>query len=309
MNALRQSVPRPSAIAAGVFHLPLGPAADAWILHDGHYECDAARDCAWNAAPPDVAKALAAAGLGAGPLRLNVLPLLLRWHGEYVLIDPGCGTAYGPGLGWVGERLRSLNVMPDAIRQVMFSHLHLDHIAGTIDAAAGRVLFPQARYWASRREFAFWGQARPDLSQTKLSRDQQSGVLAKIKSTLEILGPKLDLFEPESAILPGIRAVSLPGHTTGHVGFEIETEIGELAYVGDALVEPTLHVPHPDWLTAGDSMPERVEATRKTLLARAIERGQWLLGYHFPLPGIGTIRADSTGQISFQCARWDWAPV
>lgn len=65
MKAAQNLAPRPSAVAAGIFHLSLGQTIDAWMLPDGTYDGDAVGDYAWNASRQDVAEALAAEELAA----------------------------------------------------------------------------------------------------------------------------------------------------------------------------------------------------------------------------------------------------
>lgn len=309
MSPHAPSRPRPRAVAPGVFHLPLASDAEAWFLDDGRYESDPARDCAWNADPADVRRALVDAGLPESPLRLRVTPTLLRWRGQYVLIDAGCADAYGPGLGLLPQRLEALGVRGSDIAYVLFTHLHLDHIAGALEPKSGGLCFPRARLFAERKELAFWRQPNPDASQTQLSQEQVAGILKQIQARLEGLSAQLEVFDAGDELLPGIRAIATPGHTPHHVAFECAARETELVCAGDAFVEPALHVSHPEWRTAGDMAPQFLAQSRTALLERATARNQWLTAYHFPLPSVGTVFKKSRDGFGFHLARWDWADL
>lgn len=303
-------------IAPGIVHFSLGSKNEAWILLDGSYSARPVEDCAWNGSKAEVESALVEAGLSRDVVQLQVLPLLVRWNDELILVDGGCGTAYGPALGAAPQRLATLGISPDEISRVFFSHLHLDHVAGALSDDLGALRYPNARYATTRIEWEFWNQTSPDLSQTRIPAEQKQSILRAIRPALEILRPHLEFFAAGDEVLRGLRAIDLVGHTPGQVGFLFEAkhrgsvpgtqsvaEDFELVYVADALVEPALHVPHPEWALIGDSLPELGEATRRRLLGRAVERRQYVAGYHFAFPGVGTIFEDRRGRLRFKPLR------
>ncbi|HEU5079425.1 MAG TPA: MBL fold metallo-hydrolase [Opitutaceae bacterium] len=311
MKTLPQQPPRVSVVTPGVVHLPLGQGNDAWVLHDGSYTARPVEDCAWNASKPDVEAALADAGLPTDIVHLQVLPLLVRWNGELILIDPGCASAYGPNLGWMEKRLGALGISPGQINRVLFSHLHLDHVAGSLSDDFKALRYPNAKYAVAGNEWAFWTQSAPDLSQTKVPVERQEAIIQAIRPALETLGSHLSFFDAGDEIVRGLRAIDLAGHTPGQVGFKFARDADvsgslELVYVADAMVDPSLHVPHPEWTLIGDSVPALVEKSRRKLLREAVERQQILAGYHFALPGFGTVREVGADDFRFSPLAWSF---
>lgn len=290
-------------LAPGVIHVALGGQDEAWILADGLFEANAEADLAPREHAAELKALLARNGLEANPFTLHVQVMLLRWRGQYVLIDAGCGTAYGPTLGKLGERLNAIGVAPNQIGAVIFTHLHPDHIAGAIDAQTGQVAFPKARFFAHKTEFEFWQSAAPDLRQARIDEKRKAGVLGMVKSALAILGPKLEVFNVEDEPWPGIKSVALFGHTPHQVGFIIRTEGGTLINGGDVFLDPALHISHPEWTLASDTAPELQLATRRGILEFAVKERAALLCAHFPNPGFGYVLPKSDG-FEYEPARW-----
>lgn len=89
----------------------------------------------------------------------------------------------------------------------------------------------------------------------------------------------------------GIRAFATPGHTPGHLSFEVAGGDG-LIVVGDAVTAPAIFFPHPDWTFGFDFDDEQAVGTRRRLLDRAAHGRTTLLGYHWPFPAIGYAERD-----------------
>lgn len=99
-------------------------------------------------------------------------------------------------------------------------------------------------------------------------------------------------------VMPGIRAVMTPGHTPGHMSFEIGTPDQGVFVTGDFVTMPAGFV-RPDLGTATDHDPTLAAQTRRAMLARLAEEERTILGYHLPRGGIGRVRRDS-GAFSFE---------
>jgi len=318
MENMKKKLPQPTVLAPGVVHLALGNGNEAWLFPDGNYTARPWEDCAWNASKVDVERSLADAGLPTDQAPLQVLPLLVRWNGELILVDGGCGTAYGPNFGWARQRFADLGFAPEQINRVLFTHLHLDHVAGALSDDLKTLRYPNAQYACAKAEWDFWNQPAPDLSQTKVPDDRKTEILKAVRPALETLKPHLKFFVAGDEVVPGVKTIDLIGHTPGQVGFVFngagvptgpEQENGtsfELVCVADAIVEPALHVPHPEWIVIGDVLPTFVEATRRRVLNTAVEREQLIFGYHFALPGFGVIRKTVDGAFQFRASRWDF---
>jgi hypothetical protein len=56
-------------------------------------------------------------------------------------------------------------------------------------------------------------------------------------------------------------------------------------FIGDAAHIPALFVANPDWQLIFDMDPEAARMTRHDVLARMVEQGGIVGGYHFPVSG------------------------
>src|SRR5262249_61083965 len=93
----------------------------------------------------------------------------------------------------------------------------------------------------------------------------------------------------------GIRLLDTPGHSPGHVSFELAGGEG-LILVGDALFAPWVYFPHPEWTFGFDSIPDMAVATRKKLLDRVATDKIKMIGYHWPNP-VGYAQRKGSGYI------------
>ena len=293
-------------IAPGVMHVDLGGQDNAWILADGTFDTNAEADLAPTEKGAELRQLLGRSGLATNPFTLNVSVVLLRWRGQYVLIDAGCGTAYGPTLGFLAQRLKALSITPAEINAVVFTHLHPDHIAGAVDAQAKQVAFPNARFYAHKKEFDFWQAEAPDLSGARIDEKRKAGVLGMVKNSLAVLAPKVEVFNVGDEPIPGLKSVPVFGHTPHQVGFVIKSENGTLINAGDTFLDPTIHVPHPEWTLASDTAPELQLATRRGLLEFAVKENAAVFCAHFPNPSFGYVLPAGEGFI-YEPARWTYA--
>ena len=110
----------------------------------------------------------------AGAWRLHVRAWLVRHPGGVVLVDTGLGARGAPGPEWFGapgqllDSLRETGTPPDAIDTVVLSHVHDDHLGGTVifpdgDDIAPVPAFPRATYLLQRADREWQSeQARAD---------------------------------------------------------------------------------------------------------------------------------------------------
>ena len=115
------------------------------------------------------------------------------------------------------------------------------------------------------------------------------GQYAAIKNVVTMIKPGDD-------IVTGIRVLDTPGHTPGHVSFEVGGGDG-LILVGDAVLAPWVYFPHPEWTFGFDTNSDIAVNTRKQLLDRATTDKIKLIGYHWPYPGVGYAERKGSGYV------------
>lgn len=216
------------------------------------------------------------------------LNLALMTRGdEKILFDTGSGSGFMPTAGKLTEALAAIDISPDQITHIVFTHAHPDHIWGALDDF-DEPAFANARHMIGRVERDYWlDPATPD----RIEPDRLSFV-AGAKRRIEILGDLLEVFENGDEVLPGIRAVMTPGHTPGHASFDLD---GQLFVTGDVVTNPHLAFRRPDILSGSDQEPEIAAKTRIKILNFLSESNINILGYHLPDGGIGKVRRDGDG--------------
>jgi len=221
--------------------------------------------------------------------------LLVNTGEHRVLVDTGA-KRLGPNTGRLIQNLKAEGIGPEDIDLVIITHCHPDHISGiTLDD--GELAFPNARFAMWKGEWDFWTSGEADA---KLDEHFREALLSFVRKNLPPIQDRLDLIEHEREILPGIQAISAPGHTPGHMALLIASEGEQLLIIVDTVLHP-IHLERPEWFATVDFAPDQVVATRRRLLHRAAVEESLVLAFHFPFPGLGHIVKKGEN--------WEWKPI
>ncbi len=212
-----------------------------------------------------------------------------------VLIDTGA-DGLSPSTGRLPLSLQAEGVSPSDIDMVILTHGHPDHLGGNT-TSEGKLAFPNARFVMWRREWDFW--TSPQQAELMLDENTKKLLLPLARKNLLPIQDRLTLLDQEMEILPGIRSISAPGHTPGHMALTISSKNDQLLVVSDAFLHP-IHIEYPDWFVAIDAIPQQVIATRRRLLNLVTEKTT-VFAFHFPFPGLGHIVWKGEG--------WKWQPI
>ena len=223
--------------------------------------------------PAAVATVLRAAGAPTDAITLGVDALLVTMPGRIVLIDTGLGPSVS---GVLPGSLAAARVAPGAVTDVLITHSHGDHVGGLL-TANGALAFPNATIHMSSAEWAF---LRAHPGSAKL---------------VAAIAPRLRPFEPGAEVVPGIRSVSLPGHTPGHSGYEIVSQGKRMIDIGDPAHSAIVSLARPDWAIGYDTDAAQGIAQRRAELARLAASGETVFAPHFPFPGVGRIVTAGNG--------------
>lgn len=277
---------RPAAAAAP---MRVG-AAEIRVVSDGNLVLPAAFVYP-DTAEKDRNAALSANGQTGEMLKPDCNVTVLRSGDRLVVFDAGSGPNFMPSAGKLVEGMNAAGLDPAAVTDVVFTHLHPDHFWGVTDEL-DEIVFPKATYHVGEAEWDFW-RGRDTLA--KMPDDRKSFVVGA-----QNRAPKIEahvkLFKVGAEVVPGIEAVSTPGHTPGHTSFMIHG--GEpFMVLGDAISNPVSFV-NPGWHWGTDQEPDRAAQTRKALLGRLVAEKVRLVGFHLPEPGTGMAEA-SQGTFRF----------
>ncbi|MBO4228132.1 MBL fold metallo-hydrolase [Bradyrhizobium neotropicale] len=178
---------------------------------------------------------------------------------------------------------------PKSITKIVFTHAHPDHIWGTI-GAGGTLNFPNAAYYVSAVEWDFW--MDPHLT-TKLP-EQMHVFVTGAQTNLGAVKDRVTMVKPGDDIVTGLSVLDSSGHTPGHISLLLAGSEG-LLIPADAITEPAVYFPHPEWQFAYDMDNGAAVANRKKLLDRAATDRMKMLGFHWPYPGLGFAERKGTG--------------
>ena len=208
-----------------------------------------------------------------------------------VLIDVGAGDI-SPSTGQLIPALHQEGIEPIDIDSVILTHCHPDHING-LTLEDGSEAFPNATYFMGQEEWVFWTSEKAAESLNEHVRDVMMSV---VNRNLPVIKNRLELVAGEAEIIPGIQAVSAPGHTPGHIALRVHSNGRELLAVIDAFLHP-IHVTHSEWAAAADFDPVLTVQTRRRLKEMATRDGSLVLGFHFPFPGLGHFAEDGNNWV------------
>lgn len=218
------------------------------------------------------------------PFSRNIM--LLKAGAETVLVDTGMGQESLP------DKLAAAGFTPDAITLVIITHCHFDHIGGIFNPD-DTYIYPNARYVMAQDEWTFWA----DEDRLAASESNPSTrVLRHLKADLH----KMILVADGDAVLPGITAVLMPGHTPGQMGLLIESGGDRLLHIADA-AHAVPQLSRPEWSPKFDSDKVQSARTRAAVFDRAVQEHLRLQAYHFPFPGQGSIH-EADGMRTWQPA-------
>lgn len=238
--------------------------------------------------PPEEVKALLAAeGMPNDQLTSVLNVTLIQDGADWTIIDCGSGANFLPGSGKLAANLEAAGISKDAVKRVIFTHAHPDHLWGAIDDF-DTDLFPNASYMISEAEWAFWTAA--DVY-SKLPEDRHM-FAAGAQRILKAIGEKTSRIKPGQEVAPGILAVDTAGHTPGHLAFVVSAGGVSLMVLGDALTNKAVSFRHPEWKSGADTDADMGAATRAKLLDRLAADRMPVIGYHLPAPGLGRVERD-----------------
>jgi glyoxylase-like metal-dependent hydrolase (beta-lactamase superfamily II) len=270
--------PGPDYAQAGSYRFRHGD-FDIAVLSDGHLVLPATIH-GIDVPREEVQRVLKEGGLDPDQMRPAANPALIRSRFDLILVDTGSGSTFQPTAGKLLDNLAAAGIDPKSITKVVFTHAHPDHIWGTTDAG-GALRFPNARYYISAVEWDFW--MDPDV--VKKLPDQMHALVTGAQRNLAAVRDRVTMTKPGDDIVTGISVVDSPGHTPGHISLVLAGDDG-LLVPADAITEPTVYFPHPEWRFAYDMDSDLAVANRKKLLDRAATDRIKMLGFHWPYPGL-----------------------
>ena len=258
-------------------------------LYDGVWEKPHDENFIKGANVEQTKAALKAGGLTDAFVPIPFTIMAIKSPSGVVLIDSATGgLTSGPKAGLAMQSMAAAGIDPKAVKTIVVSHFHGDHIFGLMAKDTNAQVFPDAEIIVPAAELKWWTQPIDSIPQARRGNAQ------RVQATLQ--GWKnVRPVDGEADLAPGIRAIPAFGHTQGHTAHLISSGGSQLLVTADATNIQTLFVKNPEWQAAFDHVPDLAVQTRKKLFDRAIAEKAMVAGYHWGLPNVGTIARDGNG--------------
>lgn len=204
-----------------------------------------------------------------GKLGFTMGGFLVRGNGRCTLVDLGLGPGMLMGIqgGAFLDNLAALGVSTDEVTDVLFTHLHEDHIGWAV--RDGVPTFANATYRASQADV-------DHFVRDQLGNDAEGRVL-------DIIGAHIEPWAAgsQTTIVPGIDQFAAPGHTPGSSVIVLSSGEQRAMLLGDVVHCP-VQLLDEEWAGLFDVDPVLARRTRNAL-ARELEGDRTLVaGAHFP---------------------------
>jgi glyoxylase-like metal-dependent hydrolase (beta-lactamase superfamily II) len=208
-----------------------------------------------------------------GTLELALGGFLIRTGGRTALVDAGVGRI-NDGTFAGGQLLHSLaayGVTPADVTDVIFTHLHFDHVGWATQQ--GAVVFENATYRCDERDWSHF--VGPNAGATK---------------KLTPIADRLETWSTDGTIAPGLDAMVAPGHTPGSTIIVVSSGDQRALLLGDVVHCP-VELLDDEWAGMADVDPELAKRTR-VALARELEGTDTpVAAAHFPGLQFGRVLA------------------
>ncbi|MGH6617517.1 MBL fold metallo-hydrolase [Sphingomonas sp.] len=232
---------------------------------------------------------------------LNVI--VVRSGEQTILVDAGLGGQFPdfPRAGQFAQRLEAAGIDLAAVTDVVLTHMHMDHVGGLLGDEVKSRLRPDLRIHVAAAEVDFW--ASPDFSHTEMPSPVPDVLRSTAKQFLDEYHNKLQTFEEEYEVAPGVVAQRTGGHTPGHSVVRVTSGGDRLTFAGDALFPVAFD--HPDWHNGFEHDPDEAVRVRVRLLREAAATGELLVATHMPFPSVGRVAVNGD-RFRWVAAFWDY---
>lgn len=209
---------------------------------------------------------------------------LLQDGDRTVLFDVGAGSGFMDSAGRLIDTLDELDLTPEDITHVVFTHAHPDHLWGVLDDFDD-LLFTEAEFMIGQTEWDYW----KDPTTVDTIGEARASFAVGAQRRLEAIEDRVAFVSDGQEIIPGVMAHASFGHTPGHLSFEVRSGSEAIMVIGDAIGNAHVAFERPDWPSGADQDKELGATTRQTLLDKLALENTQILGFHLPGGGLGRV--------------------
>ena len=234
-------------------------------------------------------KLLAAAG--KKKIETNFHAVLLRAPNRCILVDAGARDFFGPNGGQFPEAMKEAKLKPEEVETLIITHLHPDHIGGTIRKEDNSAVFPNAEFILTEKEYDYWTNDSNFMNVPELKKEWR-GIATTV---LDAYKDRIKVLKSDAEIVPNVSFIDLPGHTVGHAGIQLESKGKIFAHTADILHAPDLQLADPSISAIVDADSDLAVATRRRIFDTIAMDGILFTGTHFLNCQLGYLEKSGNG--------------
>ncbi|MDA9649329.1 MBL fold metallo-hydrolase [Alphaproteobacteria bacterium] len=219
----------------------------------------------------------------------NINAYLIQSGERNLLVDAGCRELFGPTCGFIQDALAEAGVSLKQVTDIFLTHLHPDHIAGTLNTD-GTAVFRNAQMHLVDTEHDFW--IKDNFDSVEVNGADWANLAQAVITAYE---GRLNLLPKGKEIMSGVNTVAIPGHTPGHSGFRVDSGNNSLMHLGDILHLQNLQLIDPNVSTVFDIDYDTALASRKRVLDMVSNDKNLCTSGHWLTPKFGHIERHGSG--------------
>jgi glyoxylase-like metal-dependent hydrolase (beta-lactamase superfamily II) len=217
---------------------------------------------------------------------------LMRRGDRTILFDVGSGPDFSPNSGILLDSLAALDVSPEDVTDIVFTHAHPDHLWGLLDDFDDP-LFAQANYMIGKSEWDYW----MNPSTVDEIGDARVSFAVGARRRLELIEDSIAFFEDGQEILPGVAARATFGHTPGHMAIEVRDGSEFVMILGDCIGNHHVAFAKPEWNSGSDQDEKAAAKTRISLMDQLSHEKTRIIGFHLAGNGVGYVEKSQDGYV------------
>ena len=219
----------------------------------------------------------------------NINAYLIQSGERNLLVDAGCRELFGPTCGFIQDALAEAGVSLQQVTDIFLTHLHPDHIAGTLNTD-GTAVFKNAQMHLVDTEHDFW--IKDNFDSVEVNGADWANLAQAVITAYK---DRLNLLPQGKEIMSGVNTVAIPGHTPGHSGFRVDSGNNSLMHLGDILHLQNLQLIDPNVSTVFDIDYDTALASRKRVLDMVSDDKNLCTSGHWLTPKFGHIERHGSG--------------
>ncbi len=260
-------------------------------IYDGHWEKAHDEKFIRNATLDETKAALKKGGVTDAFVPITFTITAVRFGGRTIMFDSSTGGQLAPTAGrLVSKNLAAAGIKPEEISAIVVTHFHPDHIWGLMAKDTNAQLYPNVEIIVPEAEYKHFTQ---DGLVDKVPEGAK-GMVRRIQATFPTW-KNVKQAAAGTEVTSGIRSIATHGHTPGHTSYVVTSGSDTLIVGGDVTNIQALNLANPGWHLVFDANPALAEEGRRKLYDQAVVDKSVITGYHWGLPGAGTLQKDGNG--------------